>query len=344
MSDETRLKTLLRRLDSRNETVRNAAIAEAHRLPFDSFQRLVEIESRGFRRSSRRRRALGASLLAIWLVMQGLTWLQIVDEHKASLHPNVFGDVVFPCSGFVIWSAFFTGVVFHVWRYGVKATRARESLVEAVQKLPEGERLLLLLTLFQTKSKTVRSSLRYMLRLELMQLRASDAERLTSDQKAALATILDRPYEDGDLTLAVLKALEQVGGEEAVPAVKKLADKAGKPGKYASIHYAAEECLPYLQNHAQERRASQSLLRPTRVEAAPASHLLRPVSAWNGGTSGKRLLRPVSTREVPQTMPHEAPITNPGAQARANAGTPKSYLEQEHSEQPPTTLLAGTKQ
>lgn len=72
------------------------------------------------------------------------------------------------------------------------------------------------------------------------------------------------------LVLAVVKAMEQVGDETAIAPVRHLTKSLWKP-----VREAAQECLPFLYQRANEQRASQGLLRPADNTATP-DVLLRP--------------------------------------------------------------------
>ncbi len=83
------------------------------------------------------------------------------------------------------------------------------------------------------------------LRRSLPKLKASDAHLLSKEQRACLYRILSRARfnswnYDKELILAILKALEQIGDKEALPAVQKLA----KWSSDNAIREAANNCLP----------------------------------------------------------------------------------------------------
>jgi hypothetical protein len=91
------------------------------------------------------------------------------------------------------------------------------------------------------------------------------------------------------LMLAILKALEQIGDGEDLPIVEQLAAGAGM-GQSAQVRRAAQECLPYLRQRAEQERCSKTYLRAANAPPPPAETLLR---AAHGGpeTDPQQLLR-----------------------------------------------------
>jgi hypothetical protein len=81
-----------------------------------------------------------------------------------------------------------------------------------------------------------------------------------------------------ELAVAVLQALEQVGDDRDLAAVQSLADGKGRSGKLTRVREAAQRCLPYLQQRADERRTRQTLLRASGLSETPADLLVRPVA------------------------------------------------------------------
>jgi hypothetical protein len=131
----------------------------------------------------------------------------------------------------------------------------------------------------------------------LTRMKASDAEGLSREQRQFLYIILTQDqkwyaagYDWGeDLKVAALKALEQVGDEEALPIVAQVALHA--PG--LPIRQAALECLPFLQMRVEEQRSRQSLLRSSAASVFPNETLLRP-AAGGSETNAEELLRPTN--------------------------------------------------
>ena len=99
---------------------------------------------------------------------------------------------------------------------------------------------------------------------------------------------LKSPLEDTGLTLCVLRALEQAGDAEAIPAVERL----NSPVWGRRIFQAANECLPFLQARADQHRLAQTLLRPSACSVETSDVLLRPAMGTTDGTPSEQLLRP----------------------------------------------------
>jgi hypothetical protein len=132
----------------------------------------------------------------------------------------------------------------------------------------------------------------------LPQLKASDAHLLNDEQRTILYKQLRK--DNSELILAILKSLEQIGDEKAVPFVEELANaKANKAG-YARIREAAQACLPALNARVARLMASHTLLRATEAADPDSSVLLRPAAGSGGDTDD--LLRPV---ESPPDNDHE---------------------------------------
>lgn len=107
---------------------------------------------------------------------------------------------------------------------------------------------------------------------------------------------LDR--ERHQLCLRILRALEQVGGADAVPVVRQLAAKnsvcnPSTPRKRwkQEIRQAAQECLPFLEQRAEEERLARTLLRAADASATTPDLLLRPVSTGDHAALAEQLLR-----------------------------------------------------
>jgi hypothetical protein len=127
----------------------------------------------------------------------------------------------------------------------------------------------------RTRSGPVEASLRAVLKRLMPRLRPGQLDAWTIQQRRALLVPLIEPAFDVELTLCVLKALEQVGGEWALSHVEKLTKLTGK-GPEARIRFAAEECLPTLKEIADQERLSSTLLRPVLTAEDQAAVLLRP--------------------------------------------------------------------
>ncbi len=123
----------------------------------------------------------------------------------------------------------------------------------------------------------------------LPRLQAADNSLLSGDQRQALYRAI--VGSNADLTLTILKALEQVGDTTAVPHVKRIVGQHISKSANLKIRDAAQECLQKLEERAELELASHQLLRASSASAVPADTLLRPVII-NTQTSSDELLRP----------------------------------------------------
>ncbi len=110
----------------------------------------------------------------------------------------------------------------------------------------------------------------------LPRLQASDASLLNKEQRACLNSLLTRRrlrHRHGGkvLILAILKALEQIGDKDALPAVQKLAQWSSDK----DIRQAANNCLPYLHDRAEAYKRGAMYLRPADARTSGSDVLLR---------------------------------------------------------------------
>jgi hypothetical protein len=126
----------------------------------------------------------------------------------------------------------------------------------------------------------------------LNNLRADHAVLLSREQLQILLSILQNPWRHNvRLKCAILKALEQIGDETALPVVEQLIRSRGNIEDLVTA--AARECLPYLQQRAQQQQQAQTLLRASASAATNAPEtLLRPASAIAANADPEQLLRP----------------------------------------------------
>jgi hypothetical protein len=123
----------------------------------------------------------------------------------------------------------------------------------------------------------------------LPRMRASDANLLNDRQRQSLYNMLfmSKARRNPEFTLALLKALEQVGDGAAIPYVENLANASPSPLALRTfstverrIKKAAAACLPYLEARAGQVDASRQLLRAANAADVhtPAESLLRPAT------------------------------------------------------------------
>jgi hypothetical protein len=130
----------------------------------------------------------------------------------------------------------------------------------------------------------------------LPHLRASDVNLLNNHQRKCLYSALHGA--NVDLTLALLRGLEQSGDHRALPHVEALASRAGETTRRdGRIQEAAQACLPYLRIQAERARISQSLLRPSSIAELPTGDLVHPADPPD-----RDLLRPAQGSG--ETEPH----------------------------------------
>lgn len=129
------------------------------------------------------------------------------------------------------------------------------------------------------------------LRRLLPRVRAGDAAYITPDQMAALLSLGFDHTTGLDLKCALLKGLEQIGDERALPMVEYL-----QTDPSPTIREAAQNCLPYLTERMRQARESATLLRASAQNGAstPPDQLLRPATAaLSQRTPADQLLRPL---------------------------------------------------
>jgi hypothetical protein len=128
----------------------------------------------------------------------------------------------------------------------------------------------------------------------LRRARASDAPRISAAQRACLYRRLKwssvRKPRERELMLSLLKALEQIGDQAAIPYVMALLENTGQTSDQKKVIEAARQCLPYLQQNAEQINYRSTLLRPSSAAAASPETLLRSAAASE--TPAEQLLRP----------------------------------------------------
>ena len=145
------------------------------------------------------------------------------------------------------------------------------------------------------------------LTLLLPLLKTSDARLLTPLRRHTLNVTLGGCFQphlrgvDEDLTLAILKAYEQVGDEKAIQVVERIANHRPRNESERRIQEAAKECLPLLCANIGEVASTQTLLRASdgQTTTSPAM-LLRPAASAST-TSPAELLRVPQNDDLPST-------------------------------------------
>jgi hypothetical protein len=93
---------------------------------------------------------------------------------------------------------------------------------------------------------------------------------------------------------AVLKALEQVGDDKALPLVRKIAELDARAPDQEQMKSLAQDCLPALEDRLDRERPGNTLLRPAGMEGV--ENLLRAVQP-GASIDTSQLLRSVNDQE-----------------------------------------------
>jgi HEAT repeat protein len=258
---------LLRRLETDNLQKREAAENE--------IRTVLEREIKSGTRHSRMR----SGLLVLFFGFLMPAQFPLVVMHMLGI-PGMVGLI---CAMFICLGALF-------FNRSIQ-TRAAKRLVGLQDPRAVGPLLDMLIASSNIRWEEVRTAL---IRL-LPRLRASDEPFLTAHHLTTLTYLLrqpgmwyNRPDKSGaDLRIEILKALEQVGDEQAISTVEELAANA----KSEAVKQAAIECLPILKARVEYQRPGRTLLRPAPPVDEPGASLLRPLSG-NHTPDTDELLRP----------------------------------------------------
>lgn len=170
--------------------------------------------------------------------------------------------------------------------------RLREQ-VHAVIKMGEPCTVGALALMIHERDMFVRQAADRALRRLLPQVKASDANYITSQQMDAL--IMLAATGDPEMQVLVLRAFEQIGDERALPVVEQL-----MLSDFSEVQEAARACLPYLQVKARQAIERATLLRGTFAPISPSSpqELLRPTTSQPNSAVPEQLLRPTDSEET----------------------------------------------
>ena len=138
----------------------------------------------------------------------------------------------------------------------------------------------------------IRASARAALVRLLPRLIESDARYLTVAQRQLLLNELDLKQPSPDLPFAILKAMEQVGGTEALPTVTRVAAGDSRCASVPGMKEAARACLPSLEARASRAKVGMTLLRPSDANSVSPETLLRPAPTTSEEPANE-LLRPM---------------------------------------------------
>ena len=119
---------------------------------------------------------------------------------------------------------------------------------------------------------------------------ASDAQHINKEERQALTNAIHKQKGHPKFMLALLKGLEQIGDERALPNVSALIRE---PDIFPVVRQAARDCLPYLQVRAEQAQQAQTLLRASSGSEIAPQTLLRPAQGVSSALNdAQELLRP----------------------------------------------------
>ena len=125
----------------------------------------------------------------------------------------------------------------------------------------------------------------------LPRLNESHAKYLSSLRRTRLLDQFDDWQSSKELLFAILKAMEQVGGAEALPMVSLVAAGKSPSNQYVGMADAAQACLLFLQVRAEGRELRDTLLRSSSAAEVAPDTLLRP-APMTSEEPAHELLRP----------------------------------------------------
>ena len=245
----------------------NTIVEEADRLQQKEFEEILSIlRAEKLKRSKWRLRCIKYSLLYTILACALRKFAHI--GYFAN-HWDIFLIVMY------------SGVVISQQAKSAAVAIARFDDVRAVGPLAEA---------LWFKDKYVTSAASTALIRLLPRLQASDACLLSPRQRSCLNKALRE--RNPSLTLAILKAWEQVGDSAAIADVESIAEGRGEGGQFPKVVRAAKDCLPFLRQSAERVQAASQLLRPANDSSVPSDNLLRPVLPHTSPEPSEQLLRP----------------------------------------------------
>jgi hypothetical protein len=282
VSEKTPLidQKLLARLRSRKAAERERAEDELLAMgpgAVDALLRTLDAETPKRQRNQRR----GLALIALYVL---LVIAAIATGHDKNLGP--FGGM--------------TAVMMAL----LSATTVQKNAARALARFDDKRAVGPLADALEYNDKEVVKSARAGLTRLLPELRATDHALLTTSQRRTLDKWLGKSN-DTDLSMAILRAYEQVGDPKSVEAVAKLADV--QTGAALRIRVLAEEVLPAMRQHAGDVYAAQVLLRPSAgddgslvrpvvgTEEVETTTLVRPAEGTNAEVSVRGEIRPAET-------------------------------------------------
>jgi hypothetical protein len=266
---EPRESSLLERLDSNVSAVRIEAERQLAALGPAGLDALIALMAQDQRQN---RRYLFRIFIVIAVMFAVSTAHTIIPGVPKWLHLTMGSYIQVGIYGLI--------ALFGVNYYQVRAlhTLKRYDDVRAIGAFADGLRF---------KSYRIRQAVMEELTNLLPRLRASDASLLNPAQRSRLNKLLTSYWTEPTLIKAILLAWEQVGDQDALPYVQRLADGNTRSSE---VRKAAEECLPYLTQRVAELNAASTLLRAADNAAIRPDVLLR-AAAGSGSPHSDELLR-----------------------------------------------------
>ena len=219
----------------------------------------------------------------------------------------------------------FTGMIAGMYA----ATNTQKKGVQALAEFDDLRAAPRLIEMLEYNDNSLKADAATLLEKLLPKLQASDAPMLTPEHHAILNRVLMgkviafAPNPTIRLLTAILTALQQVGTESSLPVVIELAEGKGRAKQFSQVGEAARECLPFLQQRAENQRQTQTLLRASDGNRTPADMLLRPALESPSTIPADELLRAApETNALPLPTVSTASAFNP-------ALNPTPHLEPE---------------
>ncbi len=284
------LEAIRRRLSSRNVAVRTAANQELSGVPATDLIKLIEMENQ--HRAKRKK----------WLIVGVTVYFLLAVALMAVAHSGQFFTMFGSFTG-----VFAAAMAFSQAHKGAATALAQYDDIAGVGAMVEA---------LEIPDAEVQIAVRQGLTRLLPRLRASDAALLSPSGRRMLRKAMvtgigrGRPYrsihapvnaaligprfrDNGrvEFIVATLKGLEQVGDESFIETVDQMARGEGV-GSDERVRLAANECLPFLKQRAENERLRHDLLRAASGNGEAGSEELLRAAESIGHTEPDQLLRP----------------------------------------------------
>jgi hypothetical protein len=128
----------------------------------------------------------------------------------------------------------------------------------------------------------------------LPRLRPADVQLLSHRHLLSLHRVLNRNvrtgrHKDADFVIAVIRAVEKIGGDQSLLHLERLAHSGGRSPDQVRIREAAHAALPRLRDRLDPKSSKNLLLRPSLFPGTAAELLLRPACASATSDAGSLL-------------------------------------------------------